>query len=163
MVADINITSVRQFTTNCSIGISSSVLYIQRIKICFGIFKRAFFIILRCSARVFLTRSCSIDNAVKSPLGCLNWGSSFGDFTRAIRVAIERRLATAGFLSARRWLFAFAFRTRRRLGLLLLLLILRQPERVSGCLRKTWNAWATSAHPTLAHRFLLLDTSKPFL
>ena len=103
MVADINITSVRQFTTNCSIGISSSVLYIQRIKICFGILKRAFFIILRCSARGFLTRSCSIDNAVKSSFGCLNRRSSFGDFTRTIRVAIERRLTTAGFLSAHRW------------------------------------------------------------
>ena len=71
------------------------------------------------------------------------------DTTRAIRVAIERRLATAVFLSARRWLFAFAFRTWRRLGLLLLLLILRQPEWISGCLRETWNAWAASAHPTL--------------
>ena len=149
MVADINITSVRQFTTNCSIGISSSVLYIQRIKICFGILKRAFFIILRCSACGFGTWCRAIGNAVKSSFGCLNWGSSFGDFTRAIRVAIERRLAAAGFLSARRWLFAFAFRARRGLGLLLLLLILRQPERVSGCLR-VWNAWATSAHPTLA-------------
>ena len=153
MVTNINITSVRQLPPNCSIGISSFVLYIQCIKICFGILKRTFFIILRCSACGFGTRCRAIDNAVKASLGCLNWGSSFGDFTRAIRVAIERRFAAAGFLSACRWLFAFAFRTRRGLGLLLLLLILRQPERVSGCLRETWNAWAASAHPTLATWF----------